>query len=84
MECRSNRRRPEAIRKNDVRRTVEAGVVLLRQHPQYMPTFFHDRAMVRVPSAAVIVVAGLLIAQRLESREILGRNAEMRMFMARH
>ena len=40
--------------------------------------------MVRVPSAAVIVVAGLLIAQRLESREILGRNAEMRMFMARH
>ena len=37
---------------------------------RYMPTFLHHRAMVRVLSAAVIVVAGLLIAQRLESREV--------------
>ena len=35
----------------------------------HMLKCFDDRAMVRVLSAAVVVVAGLLIAQRLESRE---------------
>ena len=33
VECRPDHRRPEADRKDDVRRAVESGVVLLRQHP---------------------------------------------------